>query len=121
MKNTIGFIRVRRRTTKRGEAANYEIVRAVRVNGVSRHKFVLGLGTFYQSYPVWFWMDAIERMSKHGLSKAQRGYFAAACVRKGARLPTRAECKEREEFLKMWKMWKPEDARKLAAVRRMLA
>jgi hypothetical protein len=117
MKKTIGFIRVRRRpATFRGEGLNYDIVRAVRVNGKPTHKYVLGLGIYYKDHPMSFWRDAVERMTKHGLSKAQRQHFVAACVRKGARLPTRAECKKQEQSWKKWNMWTPDDARTMRKV-----
>jgi hypothetical protein len=107
MKNTIGFIRVRKRKLSRGwyggtASASYDIVRAVRVNGEPRHKFVLGLGTQENSNGDWnmvgFWVQAIQRMKKHGIRKASREQFILACVRKGARLPTKAQCESFRAF-----------------------
>src|SRR5262245_10085365 len=122
MKRITGFVRKRKRTTKgRGVVLDYDIVRAVRINGQPRHKCVFSLGTFYGQQPIWFWMNAVERMTKAGLSKAQRQYFIAACVRKGARLPTQQECHEYENWNKQWDgWWKVDDARKLRAVRALV-
>ena len=41
-------------------------------------------------------------MAERGLSKEQRRYYALACARKGARLPTRAECEDFKAFRKDW-------------------
>jgi phage-related protein len=120
-KESVGFIRMRKRQTKTwGDAANYDIVRAVRINGKPTHQFVLGLGSVHEgnqnSGNVTFWMDAIERMTKHGLSPSERAYFVAACERKGARLPTRQQCMAHRDSMKQINWWKPEEARKLRAV-----
>jgi hypothetical protein len=110
----IGFIRVRKRKLKGGHrdwrdyrakngelvsmSASYDLVRAVRVNGKPRHQFVIGLGSLkdYErdSALGWFWARAIWRMTKHGLAEDQRQRLSAEMVRKGARLPTIAQCEE---------------------------
>jgi hypothetical protein len=111
MKNTIGFIRVRKRKLSRGwyggtASASYDIVRAVRINGKPRHKFVLGLGTQENSdgtaNVVSFWPKAIHRMKKHGIRRSKREQFILACVRKGARLPTKVECERQWAFNRTW-------------------
>jgi len=121
MKTTSGFIRVRKRklygrahwvVSRRSKtgyvkrydravplpAASYDIVRAVRLNGKPTHKFVLTLGTLRQysqtERTIEFWTGAVRRMAQHGLSKEQRKHFVLACVRKGAQLPTLADCKD---------------------------
>ena len=85
-------------------SASYDIVQAVRVNCEPRHKFVLGLGTQNNSNGVGnvvgFWTTAIRRMKKNGISKDQRKYFAVACARKGARLPTKTECENYRAWYK---------------------
>ena len=73
MKKPIGFIRVRKRKLspprtyweRPTASASYDIVRAVRVNGQPTHKFVLGLGSQpdNERANVWFWTDAIRRMT----------------------------------------------------------
>jgi hypothetical protein len=109
--DTIGFIRVRKRKLKSGHPAwrdvrgrvatismSFDIVRAVRVDGKPRHEFVLGLGSLRDYNPrrglVQFWIDAIRRMIKHGLTKEQRERFVAEMARKGARLPSDAQCEQ---------------------------
>jgi hypothetical protein len=56
---------------------SFDLVRAVRVDGKSRHKFVLGLGSLKNNHarkgaPVWFWANAASRMMKHGLDAQRR-------------------------------------------------
>ena len=68
------------------------MVKAVRVDGKPRHKFVLGLGSqknYDKRHIMWFWYYAIRRMKRHGLTEAQRYRIAAEWVRKGARSPNR--------------------------------
>ena len=81
----LGFVRVRKRTLKGGHpssrawrrdadiatsAASFEVVRAVRVNGKPRHKFVLGLGSWKNATRandlVAFWIRAVGNMKLHG-------------------------------------------------------
>jgi hypothetical protein len=113
----VGFIRVRKRKIKGGHAewreyrarngtlattsTSYDLVRAVRVNGKPRHKFVLGLGSLkdYErdSDVVWFWVRALRRMIRHGLDENQRQRLAAEMARKGARLPTTLECEQYDQ------------------------
>jgi hypothetical protein len=75
----------------------------VRVNGKPRHKFVLGLGSLkdYErdSNVGWFWVKALWRMIRHGLDENQRQRLFAEMVRKGAQLPTAAQC---EECVRKW-------------------
>jgi len=106
--DSIGFIRVRRRRLKfGGTSANYDIVRAVRVNGKPRHQFVLGLG----SQKSWeagrvaalLLIIAVGRMRDHGLNESQRRALLSELIRKGARLPTIADC----ESWKHDKSWAP--------------
>jgi hypothetical protein len=111
--DAIGFIRVRKRKLKGGSrdwrdyrarngtlattSASYDLVRAVRVNGKPRHEFVLGLGSqkdIELNSFAWFWTRAIRRMTKHGLAEDRRQRLIAEMVRKGARLPTIAQCEE---------------------------
>jgi hypothetical protein len=94
-----GFIRIRKRALHpkwRGQATasmSFDLVRAERVNGKPRHKFVLGLGSQQSKPRYWsdnvnFWTKAILRMTRHGIPPAQRSRLIAEMVRKGARLPT---------------------------------
>jgi len=93
-----GFIRVRKRRLKAGDpnartwrrylsltSQSFDLVKAVRIDGKPRHKFVLGLG---------FWVRAVWRMIRHGLTPEQRRRLIAEMARKGARLPTTAECEK---------------------------
>jgi hypothetical protein len=106
----VGFIRVRRRTLtpywehSATASASYDIVKAVRVGGKPRHRFVLGLGSLknVERGRTHFWNRAVGSMVRHGLSEEQRRYFLAAMVRKGARLPTREEY---EQHLEVWPHW----------------
>jgi hypothetical protein len=112
--DTVGFIRVRKRKLKGGSPStreyraatgkpvatasmSFDLVRAVRVNGKPRHEFVLGLGSLRdymrrESELVHFWLSAIFRLIDHGLAEEQRQRLIAEMVRKGARLPTEAQC-----------------------------
>src|SRR6516165_10219869 len=110
-----GFIRVRKRRLKAGDpnartwrrylsltSQSFDLVKAVRIDGKPRHKFVLGLGSQQQKAddgrPVsnlcWFWVRAVWRMIRHGLTPEQRRRLIAEMARKGARLPTTAECEK---------------------------
>ena len=104
----IGFIRVRKRKLKGAHRARYgrpitssasfDIVRAVRVDGRPTHLFVLGLGSqksIDPHGPCRFWIWAIHRMIRHGLTESQRYRLMAEMVRKGARLPGFADCDQR--------------------------
>jgi len=118
---TTGFIRVRRRklkpkyewyTPSRGmyagisrkreipnsavEVLNYDLVRAVRINGQPRHKFVLGFGSPVSKWSdstVGFWMRVLEGTASHGFTKDQQFQVADQLRRKGIPLPTLKECK----------------------------
>lgn len=106
--NYSGFVRVRKRALKGGHfpewrkhraSMSFDLVRAVRVDGKPRHKFVLGLGSQkdveeIDSAICWFWARAVRRMIGHGLSESQRFRLVAEMVRKGARLPTIEECQK---------------------------
>ncbi len=113
--DSIGFIRVRKRQLKGGhpsvrslpsfygkraqKSMSFDLVRAIRIDGKPRHEFVLGLGSQKNVEKrdgdfVWFWFRVIRSMKRHGLTSAQRRYLAAEMVRKGARLPTIAQCHE---------------------------
>jgi hypothetical protein len=114
----VGFIRVRKRKLKGGHpesrgwrarggvlataSTSFDLVRAVRVNGKPRHEFILGLGSQKNVQPNgygWFWVRVIWRMTKHGLSEHQRQRLFAEMVRKGAQLPTIAQC---EDCVRKW-------------------
>jgi hypothetical protein len=122
---TIGFVRVRRRVLKGGNyrdiyytkrayagrataSTSYDIVRAERVDGKPRHRFVLGLGSLKEPrirdpeddprirdhYYVRevnlprFWANAFRRMRLYGLDESQRRHIANQMLHKGAPLPT---------------------------------
>ena len=108
----IGFIRVRRRKLKGGQpsvralpslygerargSVSFDLVKAVRVDGKPRHKFVLGLGSQKDGatgrVAAHMLLLAIGRMKRHGLNVAQRRALLTELIRKGARRPTIAEC-----------------------------
>ena len=107
---TVGYVRIRKRTLKGGtperpsrrfggarSSVSFDIVRAVRVNGKSRQRFVLGLGPLTderERHQMRFWVNALGSMRRYGLDAQQRRKFAFEMVRKGAPLPTAAECDE---------------------------
>ena len=75
----------------------FELVRAVRIDGKPRQQFLLSLGSLrYQrgSKLVWFWVHAIILMRRGGLDLHQRRNLGDQIHRKGAPLPTAAECDE---------------------------
>ena len=97
---SIGFVRVRKRKLKGTQraasgrpitsSASFEIIRAVRVDGRSTHRFVLGLGSqksIDPAGPCWFWLRAIHRMIEHGLTTSERFRLLSEMLRKGARPP----------------------------------
>jgi hypothetical protein len=110
--DNLGIVRVRKRKLKGGSpdwrdyrarngtlattSASYDLVRAARVNGKPRHEFVLGLGSLKDherdGQLVWFWVSVVRGMVRHGLAEHQRWRLLAEIVRKGARLPTIAQC-----------------------------
>jgi hypothetical protein len=112
--DAIGFIRVRKRSLKGGHpvrryrsgpgklqtgSMSFDLVRAMRVNGKPRHEFVLGLGSqknvdWHNNEIIYFWARAVHRMTDHGLVERQRQRLIAEMVRKGARLPPRAQCEQ---------------------------
>ncbi|MBR1174866.1 hypothetical protein JQ617_12930 [Bradyrhizobium sp. KB893862 SZCCT0404] len=110
---TIGFIRVRKRNLKRGcsglpmSSRSFDLVRSVRIDGKPRHRFVLGLGSQKQSVTgrmaAYFLLIANSRMEAQGLNGPQRRSLLTELVRKGARLPTIAEC----EGWSVDESWKP--------------
>lgn len=122
--DVIGFIRVRKRKLKGGHpsvrtfpsfygqratsSTSFDLVRAVRVGGKPRHEFLLGLGSqknidrHGRHDLCWFWSSAVRWMVKHGLAEDQCRRLIAEMVRKGARLPTIAQC---EEHARIWPAW----------------
>jgi hypothetical protein len=112
--DSIGFIRVRKRKLKGGHrdwrayrahqgilattSRSFDLVRAVRVDGKPRHEFILGLGSQKdfdrKSADGWFWARALSGMAQYGLDEHQRTHLINELVRKGARVPTPAECEE---------------------------
>jgi hypothetical protein len=104
----LGFIRTRKRHLKGGAAewreyrahkgimvtssTSFDLVRATRIDGKPRHKFVLGLGSLKDKMRdhelAWFWLRALWRMKRHGLDPEQRHALAKEMIRKGATLPT---------------------------------
>jgi hypothetical protein len=114
-----GFIRVRKRKLKgcRGTSSrSFDVVRAVRINGKPRHKFVLGLGSQKSGASgndaARMLLRAIGRMKDHGLSESQRRSLLDELVRKGARRPTAAEC---EAWRRFGGGWSGEQVDELAA------
>jgi hypothetical protein len=118
MVTTVGFIRVRKRKLKpkfrwsKGKdkwggyykiwdksgptSFSYDLVRAVRINGEPRHKFVLGFGSpvsRWTNSTEHFWVRAFNKMARHGFSKDQQFQIAEQLKRKGIPLPTVKECK----------------------------
>lgn len=100
--SSVGFVRVRRRKLKGGNgswsrvrapkaSASYDIVKAERVNGKPRHRFVLGLGSLkdkpHNNDLEWFWIWAFQKMSRYGLTKEQSHRIAIKIANKGASLP----------------------------------
>jgi hypothetical protein len=115
---TVGFIRVRKRKLKpkyrwskskdkfgchykiwdksAPTSLSYDLVRAVRINGQPRHKFVLGFGSpvsRWNESVVPFWGRVFQRTAKHGFTKDQQFAIADQLKRKGIPLPTVKECK----------------------------
>lgn len=108
------FVRVRRRALKGGHpewrayrqatghlvtaSASYDIVRAVRIGGKPRQKFVLGLGSIKAGlnghHLADFWCRAIQRMRRHGLHETRRQTIISAVIRKGAPLPKPADIEQ---------------------------
>jgi hypothetical protein len=101
------FVRVRRRKLKGGHAdwrsyreargilqtdsASFDLVRAVRIDGKPRQKFLLGLGSL--KFPIgerelaWFWWRALRSMISYGLSEERRAGVMLELERKGVPLP----------------------------------
>jgi hypothetical protein len=116
----LGFIRVRHRKLNGGhpylrayrerngrppltESVSFDLVRAVRIDGKPRHKFVLGLGSQqnvddHPHGPILFWVDAVCKMKRHGLDGNDRRRLADEMSRKGARPPTIAQCEAMSAF-----------------------
>ena len=82
------------------ESGSYDLVRAVRINGQPRHKFVLGFGSPVGSRlgqsPIEFWMRVLRSTKGHGFTKAQQSQIIEQLKRKGIPLPTLEECKKRK-------------------------
>jgi hypothetical protein len=113
--NDAMFVRVRRRTLKGGHqslrahrkhhgclvtaSASFDVVRAVRINGKPRQKFILGLGSLKTPQVrtceiFWFWRRALFRMRRHGFDQQQRLRLIDALVRKGVPKPSYRQCEE---------------------------
>jgi hypothetical protein len=105
--NDIGFIRVRKRKLKGGHpdwyrahrataSMSFDLVRAVRIDGKPRHKFILGLGSQKSDatgrMAAHLLVIAVGRMKAHGLDESQRRALLSELIRKGARRPTIADC-----------------------------
>jgi hypothetical protein len=105
----LGFVRVRKRKLGFNYHGNttsvsYDLVRAVRVNGVPRQKFILGLGSFKHGgeprlHIGWFWSDVFDKMQLAGLNVEQQHKLADEMVRKGAPRITAAQY---EDFVEGW-------------------
>jgi hypothetical protein len=118
------FIRKRKRKLKGGhrdwrhyrsargilvtESASYDVVKAVRINGKPRQKFILGLGSLKTPqvgtccgvHPlIWFWHHAIRRMREHGFDEVTRLRLIEAVARGGVPRPDRTKC---EEATRLW-------------------
>jgi hypothetical protein len=110
---TVGFIRVRKRKLKpkyrwsKGkdkwgchykiwdkrvpESVSYDLVRAVRINGQPRHKFVLSFGSpvsRWDNSTIGFWVRAFAGMARHGFTQDQQFQITEKLKRKGISLPT---------------------------------
>lgn len=135
---TVGFIRFRRRKLKpkfrwsKGKdkwgfrykiwdkaapvSLSYDLVRAVRINGQPRHKFVLGFGSPVsvskcvgeRRVITFFWMHSFDRMEEHGLPKEQRFHIAEMLAGKGIPLPTVKECRTEKAKNIKWRAANPE-------------
>ena len=126
---TVGFIRVRKRKlkpkyrwskgkdkwgchykiySKPTESVTYDLVRAVRINGQPRHKFILCFGSpvsrWYKSYSAGstierFWARAFAGMAHLGFTEVQQFQIAEKLKRKGIPLPSVKECEEGNDTL----------------------
>jgi hypothetical protein len=106
------FIRVRRRKLKGGspqvrrnpqyygprptESASFDVVRAVRVDGKPRQKFLCGLGSIKQGLndhdALRFWVSALCRMTRADFDAQCRRKIVLLAHAKGAPLPPLANC-----------------------------
>lgn len=124
----LGFIRVRNRELKGAHrdrygrpitsSASFDVIRAVRVDGRPTHLFVLGLGSQKSIDPhgrCWFWIRAIHRMIRYGLTECQRDRLLAEMVRKGARLPGFAVWEEGQSA-----SWQRSHSQELEELRRFI-
>jgi hypothetical protein len=110
---SVGFIRVRKRKLgynghRNTTSASYDLVRAVRVNGTPRHKFVLGLGSFKHGgepyrHIGWFWSDVFDKMHRAGIGVERQHELADEMVRKGAPLITATKYRD---FVEGWSYMK---------------
>src|SRR5262245_38439851 len=93
--DTAMFVRVRHRTLnghhmRNGQwitkSTSFDVVRAVRINGKPRQKFLFGLGSLKEpvSQLHWFWWHAMCRLNRNISDKRQRQRIIDAMVRKGA-------------------------------------
>jgi hypothetical protein len=135
---TVGFIRVRKRklkpkfrwskgTDKGGcrykiwdktapTSLSYDLVRAVRINGQPRHKFVLGFGSPASASKgmgerrgiTFFWMHSFDRMEEQGFPREQRFHIAEMLACKGIALPAVKECRVEKAKNIKWRAANPE-------------
>lgn len=111
------FVRVRRRALKsvyrqrdgtliKATSASYDVVRAVRINGKPRQKFLFGLGSLKQPSNqgdfMSFWVHAVGRMKRHGLDDERCRCLIDGMLRKSARKPTAQECADFAEAFGDW-------------------
>jgi hypothetical protein len=96
-RNIYEFNRLRR-IEPPSESASYDLVRAVRVGGKPRHKFVLGFGSITNRDRKFalFWIRSFYRMAEHGFTKEQCFQIAEKLKHKGVPLPTVAECENHQ-------------------------
>lgn len=85
-------------------SASYDVVRAVRINGKPRQKFIAGLGSLQTPIStwglLWFWRDALAKIQI--FSERQRSSIFAGLIRKGVGTVTKADCQEFVEHYKNW-------------------
>jgi hypothetical protein len=104
---------VRRRALKGGPpggytaARSFDLVQAVRINGRPRQKFLLGLGSQkdverYEGDVVHFWLLALFRLKERGFKPKRRRQIVAQMIKKGARLPSLADCNNEDLTVNHW-------------------
>jgi hypothetical protein len=136
--NDACFIRVRHRKLKGGGgdpgwreymieqgeralvSASYDVVRAVRIDGKPRQKFLCGLGSIKQDKrhnALSWWRGAICRMMRAGFNPEQRRRIIIQAAAKGVPLPSRDDClKYAEQAASLPYQMPVEAARELANV-----